>query len=66
MTWLQGYQRGIAALEPGASTLAREIGIQPVASAQGPYAMQLETCFHAPYREWARLMQAGVSGEKPY
>jgi hypothetical protein len=28
--------------------------------------IQTETCFHAPYREWARLMQAGVSGERPY
>jgi len=42
------------------------IGINPVTSLQGPYMIQTETCFHAPYREWARLMQAGVSGERPY
>jgi hypothetical protein len=66
ISWLQGYQRGMAATEPGASALAREIGINPVASLEGPYMIQTETCFHAPYREWARLMQAGVSGERPY
>lgn len=66
VSWLQGYQRGIAAQEPGASALAREIGIKPTASLRGPYMVQTETAFHAPYREWARLMQAGVSGEKPY
>jgi hypothetical protein len=25
-----------------------------------------EIGFHAPYREWARLMQAGIAGNKAY
>ena len=66
VTWFQGYQRGMGALEPGASALARNMGIKPVASLHGSYMIQTETCLHAPYREWARLMQAGVSGERPY
>jgi benzoate/toluate 1,2-dioxygenase alpha subunit len=66
ITWLQGYQRGMGAQEPGANASAREIAIEPVSSMQGPYAVQTETCFQAPYREWARLMQAGVSGDKAY
>ncbi len=66
LEWLQGYQRGTTAVVPGPNASAAELGMHPVASVQGPYDMQNETCFHAPYREWARLMQAGATGRKPY
>ena len=64
--WLQGYARGATGLVPGASELAKRIGVKPVASGQGGFDVQSEVCFHPPYREWARLMQAGVSGQPAY
>ncbi|MSQ72470.1 MAG: hypothetical protein EXR27_14440 [Betaproteobacteria bacterium] len=66
LEWLQGHARGMTALQAGQSELAAQLGITPVQSMQGPFDIQSETCFHPPYREWARLMQAGVSGKRPY
>lgn len=64
--WLQGYARGMASTVPGASELAARLGITPAASQQGGFDVQNEVCFHPPYREWARLMQAGASGQRAY
>lgn len=61
MDWLQGYQRGAAALTAGANDEARELGMHPVASGVGAYHMQPETCFQPLYREWMRLLHAGLS-----
>ena len=66
LDWLQGYTRGIAALEPGANAPARRLGITPAESAVGTFETGPETPFHASYREWRRLMQAGIDGKKPY
>ena len=66
MDWLQGYQRGATALSSGPNDAARELGMKPLASSVGPYNMQTETCFQPLYREWARLLQAGVSGTPAY
>jgi benzoate/toluate 1,2-dioxygenase alpha subunit len=66
LEWLQGHARGMGAVQQGASELATQLGIAPAQSLQGQFDMQAEACFHAPYREWARLMQAGVSGKRPY
>ena len=66
LEWLQGYQRGMKAETPGANASAAELQMTPVASTQGPYDMQTETCFHATYREWGRLLQTGIAGTKPY
>jgi phenylpropionate dioxygenase-like ring-hydroxylating dioxygenase large terminal subunit len=66
LDWLQGYQRGISAVVPGANASAAELAMTPATSTQGSYDMQTETCFHATYREWARLMQAGESDRNPY
>jgi phenylpropionate dioxygenase-like ring-hydroxylating dioxygenase large terminal subunit len=66
LEWLQGYSRAIGELKPGANETARAIGIQPVHCSDGPIEQSPETCLHAPYREWARVMQAGVSGEKAW
>ncbi len=38
----------------------------PVASNEGPYKLQSEVCLHATYREWARLMKAGLGGTPAY
>ncbi len=64
--WLQGYARGLGARHDGQSELAKQMGISPAESVQGPFDIQTETGFHPPYREWARLMQAGVSGRRAY
>ncbi|NCT96095.1 MAG: Rieske 2Fe-2S domain-containing protein [Comamonadaceae bacterium] len=56
----QGYLRGLGlgAVAPGQG--ARELGISPVSAMQGGYDLADETCFHAGYREWQRLMLKGV------
>ncbi len=60
--WLQGYARGMTAQVEGADATARAIGIRPTASLTGAYLVQNETCFHPLWREWDRLMRAGMSG----
>ena len=66
MEWLQGYERGTTAIVQGPNDHARELGITPVASNEGPYKLQSEVCLHATYREWARLMKAGLGGTPAY
>ena len=56
-----GFRTGISRDEA-----ARSIGIAPQASVRGRFEMFSEVGFHAPYREWARLIQAGVAGRKAY
>ncbi|MDH3700724.1 MAG: Rieske 2Fe-2S domain-containing protein [Alphaproteobacteria bacterium] len=57
--WLQGFQRGMAAVTHGPNDPARELGIAPATSVLGKYSMQNEMAFHAAYREWVRLMTLG-------
>ena len=66
LQWLQGYARGMATVEPGASPLARSLGIEPVSSLQGGFRVQNEAIFHPMYREWARLIERGLGGEEAY
>jgi hypothetical protein len=56
----------MAAMKAGADEAAASIGIAPEASVRGRFEMFSEVGFHAPYREWARLIQAGVAGKKAY
>jgi hypothetical protein len=56
----------MAALKEGADEVASAIGIRPAASVKGKFDMFNEIGFHAPYREWARLVHAGVAGNKAY
>jgi hypothetical protein len=56
----------MAAIKPGADEAAASIGIRPQASVRGPFEQFSEVGFHAPYREWARLIEAGVAGRKAY
>jgi len=53
---MQGYHRGMKSVQSGADEYARELGIEPATSQNGPFAIQDETLFHACYREWLRLM----------
>ncbi|NBQ54602.1 MAG: ribosomal subunit interface protein, partial [Proteobacteria bacterium] len=64
--WLQGYARGIAAIDGGENEVTREIGIRPNESVIGKFEMQSEVGFHSCHREWARLMEAGLAGRKAY
>ena len=64
--WLQGYARGIAAIDRGENEVTREIGIRPNESVIGKFEMQSEVGFHSCHREWARLMEAGLAGRKAY
>ncbi|MDJ0389178.1 aromatic ring-hydroxylating dioxygenase subunit alpha [Roseomonas sp. E05] len=57
--WTQGYARGLGGT-PRAEALAAEIGARPLAEARGSLAFGDETCFHASYREWLRLMTRGA------
>jgi benzoate/toluate 1,2-dioxygenase alpha subunit len=64
--WLQGYMRGIASLTEGADAVASALGIHPRHSVSGHFPLQAETPMHPLYREWARLLKAGVAGEAVY
>jgi benzoate/toluate 1,2-dioxygenase subunit alpha len=66
ISFLQGYSRGMAMMEEGPNDVALAIGIRPAVSVKGRFALYNEVAFHAPYREWARLMQAGIAGRKAY
>jgi benzoate/toluate 1,2-dioxygenase alpha subunit len=66
LSWLQGFERGTTALTPGANAEAASLGMRPVASLSGHFDIQNEVCYHPPYREWARLMQAGLAGRPAY
>ncbi len=54
--WLQCFERGMTALQPGADAHAKELGLSPVASMSGRYALQNEVCYHSAYREWVRRL----------
>jgi len=45
---------------------ARQLGIHPAESGRSRYEGEAETPFHAPYREWVRLMQAGIAGRSAW
>lgn len=66
MAWLQGHSRGMGVIQPGASPLAKSLGFEPLASVQGGFKLQSEAVFHSIYREWARLIQAGLGGKGAY
>lgn len=59
--WQQGHLRGFTARRSDIPDAAKEIGAMPVASAIGGFDMGDETIMHETYREWARLIAAGIS-----
>jgi phenylpropionate dioxygenase-like ring-hydroxylating dioxygenase large terminal subunit len=61
LDWQQGYARGMTAVQRSANAVAQSIGIHPLTSQEGPHDVQDETIFHAGYREWLRLLQAGFA-----
>jgi hypothetical protein len=66
LDWLQGHARGMMSVQEGASETAKVLGFSPKASLDGGFMVQSETSFHPLYREWARMMKAGMIGSKPY
>lgn len=59
--WQQGYGRGMGVVRRGPDEFARELGISPATSMSGPFQIQDETVIQAGYREWLRLMRAGLA-----
>jgi benzoate/toluate 1,2-dioxygenase alpha subunit len=64
--FLQGFYRGLGALQDGDDPVAASLGIRPQSSVRGAFEMFNEVAFHGPYREWARMLEAGISGRQSY
>ena len=52
----QGYVRGLGAPQAPPEDLAKGLAIEPAGASYGSLAFGDETCFHAGYREWRRLL----------
>lgn len=52
----QGYMRGLGPRPPGQRNYAEELGLHDPAWTYGSREFGDETCFHAGYREWRRLL----------
>lgn len=65
-TWLQGAARGMVAVRPGGNATSEELECKPDANVFGSFTMQNETTLHPMYREWARLLDAGLNGKPAY
>jgi len=52
----QGYARGLGEQPPGQPNYAEQLGLRAPAWAAGTREFGDETCIHAGYREWLRLM----------
>lgn len=59
--WQQAYARGMAVLNTGRGPFGDELGIVPESWVHGPYDMGDETCNQSAYREWVRLIEAGLA-----
>lgn len=55
----QGYERGLGTPARVDDPFSRELQIEPRAWAYGPVSFGDETCIHAGYREWRRLLERG-------
>jgi benzoate/toluate 1,2-dioxygenase subunit alpha len=64
--FLQGYSRGLGVAHKGANEEAVGAGLHPLASVKGHRTQNTELGTHAPFREWVRLMEAGMAGQKAY
>ncbi|MDB5582970.1 MAG: hypothetical protein JWR80_8146 [Bradyrhizobium sp.] len=59
--WLQGYMRGMATMEQGSGEHARKFGLETDQTSTGTLKTGVEMSLHAPYRQWARMMSAGLA-----
>ena len=58
----QGYVRGLGERPEDWRDYSRELGLGNARPTYGPVSFGDETCFHAGYREWLRLMRRGGAG----
>ncbi|MCL4745421.1 MAG: Rieske 2Fe-2S domain-containing protein [Burkholderiaceae bacterium] len=65
-SWLQGCSRGMTAHRQGGNQHSEQLGFMPLGSVQGEFDMQNETTLHPAYREWMRLLTAGLEGRPAY
>lgn len=56
--WTQGYARGLGVPQTTPHPTAGELGLETTTGALGSLGFGDETCFHAGYREWRRLLSA--------
>lgn len=61
--WQQAYARGMGVLQQGRSPHADELGFVPRSWLLGTLQLGDETCQQPAYREWRRLIVAGLEGE---
>ena len=61
--WLQGYERGMTAWESQPDRHAQAMGIRPAGTLRGNTQMGSEVGLRSYWREWRRLMHAGMSSE---
>ncbi len=59
----EAYARGMGVLKTGRGPHGDELGIVPESWVHGPYDMGDETCNQSAYREWVRLIEAGLAKE---
>ncbi|MFM9968385.1 MAG: aromatic ring-hydroxylating oxygenase subunit alpha [Burkholderiales bacterium] len=65
-TWLQGYERGMTAWSAQPDQHAQAIGISPHGTVRGNTQMGSEVGLRSYWREWRRLMEAGMAGKNAY
>jgi benzoate/toluate 1,2-dioxygenase alpha subunit/2,4,5-trichlorophenoxyacetic acid oxygenase 1 len=58
--WTQGYLRGLGGAAPPPAEVTAGLGVAPAGAAYGSLSFGDETCFHAGYREWRRLLSRGA------
>lgn len=63
--WVDGYARGMTC-QGGGMDRAKQLDLSPTGSVIGRWDLFSEVALHTPYREWARLMEAGLAGRAPY
>lgn len=61
ISWQQGYARGLAGVTRGANAEAAELGVAARTSITGDFSLGDETVYHGQYREWLRLIKAGLA-----
>lgn len=65
-TWLQGYERGMERWQEHPSEYAQEPGIRPSGGVRGHTNMGSEVGLRGYWREWRRMMEAGLQGRPAY
>jgi phenylpropionate dioxygenase-like ring-hydroxylating dioxygenase large terminal subunit len=60
-SWLQGYSRGTNLMVQGSGERAQRFGISADQTCTGTLKTGLEVPLHAPYRQWAKLISAGLA-----